>query len=73
MTADHVELGGEIPGSVPEACYVEVTTNAGLVLKYRFRYDAVTGTATIDMLPASEIAPAFESDRSKSRLKDCSR
>jgi hypothetical protein len=48
MTAERVELGGEFPDE-PGTCYVEVTTNTGLLMKYKFRYDGATGAATIDL------------------------
>jgi hypothetical protein len=49
LTAEHVELGGELPDE-PGTCYVEITTNTGLLMKYRFRYDGATGTATLDLI-----------------------
>jgi hypothetical protein len=49
MTAERVELGGEFPDE-PGTCYVEVTTNTGLLMKYKFRYDGETGRATIDLI-----------------------
>ncbi len=49
MKAERVELGGELPDE-PETCYVEITTNTGRLMKYKFRYDAATGSATIDLI-----------------------
>jgi len=49
LTAEHVELGGELPDE-PGSCYVEITTNTGRLMKYKFRYDGTTGTATLDLI-----------------------
>ena len=57
MTAERVELGGEFPDE-PGACYVEVTTKAGLLMKYKFRYAGATGTATIDLIGTGTAGPA---------------
>ena len=42
MTAERVELGGEFLDE-PGTCCVEITTNTGLLMKYKFRYDGATG------------------------------
>lgn len=47
LTAEEVHLGGELPDG---SCVVEVDTNHGYVMKYKFRYDE-NGTATLDLLP----------------------
>ena len=49
MTAERVELGGEFRNE-PGTCYVEITTSTGLLMKYKFRYEGATGTATIDLI-----------------------
>ncbi len=51
LTAKRVELGDEFPDE-PETCYVEITTNTGLLMKYKFRYDGATGSATLDLIGA---------------------
>jgi hypothetical protein len=73
MTAERVELGGEMP-SEPGTCYVEVTTNTGLLMKYKFRYDDATGTATLDLIRTGA-APKSATEKSQASPragKDCS-
>lgn len=74
MTAERVELGGEFPDE-PGTCYVEITTNTGLLLKYKFRYDGATGTATIDLIRVGHAVsePTTERPQASPRpTKDCS-
>jgi hypothetical protein len=47
LTAENVVLGGGFPEE-PGVCYVEVTTNTGRLMKYKFRYDH--SEATIDLI-----------------------
>jgi hypothetical protein len=74
MTAERVELGGEFPDE-PGTCYVEVTTNTGLLMKYKFRYNGATGTATIDLIRAGTAVPESTTEKSQASPragKDCS-
>jgi hypothetical protein len=70
MTAERVELGGEFPDE-PGTCYVEIMTNTGLLMKYKFRYDGATGIATMDLIRADERA-ATSKERPAAAGKDCS-
>jgi hypothetical protein len=56
MTAERVELGGEFLDE-PGTCYVEVTTNTGLLIKYKFRYDGATGAAALDLIRIETAVP----------------
>jgi hypothetical protein len=72
MTAERVELGGEF-AEEPGTCYVEVTTNTGLLMKYKFRYDGSSGTATIDLIRVGAAGPTREKPQVSPRAgKDCS-
>jgi hypothetical protein len=72
MTAERVELGGEFPDE-PGTCYVEITTNTGLIMKYKFRYDGATGIATIDLIRIGAPEPTTEEPQAPLHAgKDCS-
>lgn len=53
LTAENVTLGGEFIDD-PGACYVEITTNTGIILKYKFRLDGATGHATLDAIGGAQ-------------------
>ena len=46
LTAEEVVLGGVLPDG---SCLVEVHTNHGDAMKYKFQYN--NGKATLDLLP----------------------
>jgi len=47
LTADHVELLGELPFP-PETCLVEVTTATGRIFQFKFQHNSTTGIGTLD-------------------------
>jgi hypothetical protein len=51
LSVEEVRLIGVLPAPDNDTCLVEVTTNHGYVMKYKFRYDGDSGTATLDLIP----------------------